>query len=136
MTAVLDHLGIAVQDPACLRRLFALLGVVGDHREDVPEQGVRAHFLSISPGQTQVELLEVTDPEGTVAKFIQRRGPGIHHISFRVPTGDLDQLCQQIQTEGYRLVYEKPRMGAHRMRINFIHPASAGGVLIELMEPQ
>ena len=76
------------------------------------------------------------DPEGAVAKFIQKRGPGIHHLSFRVEKGELDPLCDKLKAEGYRLIYDAPRDGAHQMRINFIHPSSAGGILIEVMEPR
>jgi methylmalonyl-CoA/ethylmalonyl-CoA epimerase len=82
-----------------------------------------------------LELLEVSDPQGTVAKFIQKRGPGIHHLSFRVEKGQLDALCACLKAEGFRLIYEDARPGAQEMRVNFIHPATAGGMLIEVMEP-
>jgi methylmalonyl-CoA epimerase len=129
----LDHIGVAVSDLPALRKLFELLGLAVGHVEEVPEQGVRAHFITLPAKPPHVELLEVTDPEATVAKFISKRGPGIHHLSFRVK--GLDELCVRLRREGYRLTYDAPRAGAHGMRINFIHPASAGGMLIELMEP-
>ncbi len=135
MQVALDHLGIAVQDPAPLKKLFGLLGIQGDHIEDVPEQGVKTHFLPLPQTATQIELLEVTDPEGTVAQFIKKRGPGIHHLSFRVSGGQLDSLCTKLRGEGYRLIYDAAKKGAHQMRVNFIHPSTAGGLLIELMEP-
>ena len=75
------------------------------------------------------------DPSSAIAQFIQKRGPGIHHLSFRVASGELDALLVKLKAKGYRLIYETPRMGAHSMRINFIHPSSAGGMLIEVMEP-
>ncbi|MDR3608115.1 MAG: VOC family protein [Oligoflexia bacterium] len=133
----LNHIGIAVQDLPRLSKLFKLLGLAIDHTEAVPEQGVRTHFLPILPDATgsHLEFLEVTDPAGTVAQFIEKRGPGIHHLSFTVPAGQLDSLCQQIRAEGFRLIYDQARPGAHQMRINFIHPSSAGGILIEIMEP-
>jgi methylmalonyl-CoA epimerase len=135
----LDHIGIAVEDAAGrekAKRLFELLGLQVGATEAVPEQGVLTQFLALPESASNLELLEPTDPEGTVAKFVQKKGPGIHHLSFRVANGELDGLCQKLRTEGYRLIYDAPKAGAHHMRINFIHPASAGGVLIELMEPQ
>ena len=135
--AILNHIGIAVADLPGVKKLFAILGMGVTHLEAVPEQGVQTHFLpfGVEQGGSHLELLEVTDPEGTVAKFIQKRGPGIHHLSFRVGRGELDPLCTRLKAEGYRLIYDAPRPGAHQMRINFLHPASAGGMLIELMEP-
>jgi methylmalonyl-CoA/ethylmalonyl-CoA epimerase len=103
--------------------------------EAVPEHGVTTHFLPLPKEQASLELLEVIDPEGTVAKFIAKRGPGIHHLSFTVGEGELDPICDKLRGEGYRLIYDAPKAGAHSMRINFIHPATAGGLLIELMEP-
>jgi methylmalonyl-CoA/ethylmalonyl-CoA epimerase len=132
----LNHIGIAVSDLPGVKKLFSILGMTAVHLESVPEQGVRTHFLPFNVEKTDshLELLEVTDPEGAVAKFIQKRGPGIHHLSFRAEKGALDALCEQLKAEGYRLIYDAPRDGAHQMRINFIHPASAGGMLIEIME--
>jgi methylmalonyl-CoA/ethylmalonyl-CoA epimerase len=135
MPATLDHIGIAVGQLPELKKLFGILGLRVGHVEAVPEQGVVTHFLELPRETAHLELLEISDPEGTVAKFIQKRGPGIHHLSFRLGSGELDALCERIRQEGYRLIYDAPRSGAHRMRINFIHPASAGGMLIELMEP-
>lgn len=137
MQLKLNHIGIAVSNVEALKKLFALLGMGVEHSEAVPDQGVQTHFLplSIVPGQAHFEFLEVTDPEGTVAKFIEKRGPGIHHLSFTVPAGELETLCERLRSEGYRLIYDRPRSGAHGMRINFLHPASAGGMLIEIMEP-
>lgn len=135
MTAVLDHIGIAVNQLPELRKLFAVLGLQTGHSEDVPEQGVRTHFLALPLEPANLEFLEVLDPHGTVAKFIDKRGPGVHHLSFRLPQGELDATCAKIAMAGYRLIYDAPKPGAHQMRINFIHPASAGGILIELMEP-
>jgi methylmalonyl-CoA/ethylmalonyl-CoA epimerase len=132
--AVLNHIGIAVSDKARLEKLFALLGFSVNHSEPVPEQGVVTHFLPLPQNVTNLELLEPSDPQGTIAKFIASRGPGIHHLSFELKQGELDALCGKLKAEGFRLVFEQPRPGAHGMRVNFIHPASAGGVLIEVME--
>jgi methylmalonyl-CoA epimerase len=133
--ASLNHIGIAVENLPQLRKLFSLLGLEIGHVEAVPEQGVRAHFVTLPREEGHLEFLEVTDPSGTVSKFIQKRGPGIHHLSFLVERGQLDPLCKTLRDEGYQLTYEAPKAGAHQMRINFIHPASAGGMLIEIMEP-
>jgi methylmalonyl-CoA epimerase len=132
--AHLNHIGIAVSQLPELKRLFLLLGLTTTHSEAVPEQGVVTHFLPLPREQASLEFLEVSDPEGTVAKFIQKRGPGIHHLSFEVPTGTLDGLCKTLGESGYRLIYAAPKPGAHAMRVNFIHPQSAGGILIEVME--
>jgi methylmalonyl-CoA/ethylmalonyl-CoA epimerase len=134
--ATLNHIGIAVSDLPAVKKLFAILGMSVHHTEPVPDQGVVTHFLpfAVEKPASHLELLEVTDPEGAVAKFIGKRGPGIHHLSFTVTKGELDALCAKLKAEGYRLTYDAPRDGAHGMRINFIHPASAGGMLIEIME--
>ena len=134
--ATLNHIGIAVQNLPELKKLFSLLGFQVEHTEAVPEQGVVTHFLPLPREQGYLELLQVTDPEGIVAKFIQKRGPGIHHLSFLLQKGELDALCERLKEEGYRLIYDMPRLGAQGMRVNFIHPASAGGILLEVMEPK
>src|SRR4051812_19680269 len=131
----LNHIGIAVADLPALKKLFGLLGISVKSTEPVPDQGVVTHFLPLPNAATNLELLEVTDPEGVVAKFIAKRGPGIHHLSFEVGRGELDRLSERLRAEGYRLTYDAARKGAHGMRVNFIHPAGAGGLLIELMEP-
>ncbi|MBC7692806.1 MAG: methylmalonyl-CoA epimerase [Methylotenera sp.] len=136
MPVSLNHIGIAVSHLPEIQKLFSLLGLNVGHTEPVPEQGVTTHFIPLPRVDTALELLEVTDPVGTVAKFIDKRGPGIHHLSFIVGKGELDALCQKLRSAQVRLIYDAPKAGAHRMRINFIHPGSAGGILIELMEPQ
>ena len=135
--ATLNHIGIAVADLPALKSLFSILGMEVTHVEPVKDQGVQTHFLpfNVEASHSHLELLEVLDPEGTVAKFIAKRGPGVHHLSFRVEKGELTSLCERLENEGYRLVYDAPRHGAHQMRVNFIHPSSAGGLLIEVMEP-
>lgn len=135
MSLTLNHIGIAVQSLPEMKKLFEVLGLEITGTEPVPDQGVTTHFLPLPKESPSLELLEVTDPEGTVAKFIQKRGPGIHHLSFTVQSGELDPLCSKLIRSGYRTIYPSPKIGAHSMRINFIHPASAGGILIEIMEP-
>ena len=135
--ATLNHIGIAVANLPELKKLFGLLGMAPTHTESVPEQGVNTHFLPlrVESAGSHFEFLEVLDPKGTVAQFIQRRGPGIHHLSFRVDQGALEPLSARLRDAGYRLIYEQPKRGAHGMMINFIHPQTAGGILIEIMEP-
>lgn len=131
----LNHIGVAVSDLPGMKKLFSILGLSIDHTEAVPDQGVVTHFIPLPVLPAAIELLEVTDPAGTVQKYIDKRGPGIHHLSFTVEKGTLDSLCTKLSSEGYRMIYPSPKLGAHSMRINFIHPASAGGMLIEIMEP-
>ncbi len=139
MPASLNHIGIAVANPESLvrlKRLFSLLGLSSGSTEAVPEQGVVAHFVELPAEPSHLEFLEVSDPHGTVAQFIQKKGPGIHHLSFVLEAGELDAACARLASEGFRLIYPQPRPGAHAMRINFVHPSTAGGILVEIMEPQ
>jgi methylmalonyl-CoA epimerase len=133
--ATLNHIGIAVADLEGMKKLFSLLDLNVQHVELVKEQGVNAHFLPLPPVQSHLELLEPIDSNGTIAQFLQKRGPGIHHLSFQVEKGQLNPLCERLRGAGYRLTYEQPKSGAHGMRINFIHPSTSGGILIEVMEP-
>lgn len=133
----LNHIGIATEPQnQQLEKLFRLLGITRGISEQVPEQGVNVHFFNLEGSPPHLELLEVQDLEGSVAKFIQKRGPGIHHLSFQVESGKLDALILQLKQEGYRFTFPETKLGAQNMRINFIHPATSGGVLIELMESQ
>jgi methylmalonyl-CoA/ethylmalonyl-CoA epimerase len=133
----LNHIGIATAaGNSQLEKLFHLLGIAKGPSEKVAEQGVNVHFFSPTGEPPHLELLEVEDPEGTVAQFIKKRGPGIHHLSFLVMPGTLVSLCEKLTQENFKLIYPEPKKGAQNMSINFIHPSTAGGVLIELMEPQ
>lgn len=135
MPIELNHVGIAVQDPTKMKQFFQAIGLKEEGTELVQEQGVMTHFLKPQNSQPpQIELLEVKDSQGTVAQFISKRGEGVHHLSFLVGEGELDPLCEKLKKEQYRLIYDSPRAGAHGMRINFVHPTSTGGVLVELME--
>ncbi|MEK6704532.1 MAG: VOC family protein [Bdellovibrionota bacterium] len=133
----LSHIGIAVKDLPALMRLFSILGLDVTAVEDVPSEGVRTHFLSVKTLDSGgvIELLEPVEKDGPVMKFINKRGPGLHHLSFSVRSGELVRLCNKLASEGFRLVYKAPQPGAHGMNVNFIHPSSADGVLIELAEP-
>jgi methylmalonyl-CoA/ethylmalonyl-CoA epimerase len=124
MGITLNHIGIATAPGnAQLVKLFSILGITRGITEAVPEQGVNVHFFNLEGTPPHLELLEVEDPEGSVAKFMQKRGPGMHHLSFLVDAGELDALCAKLKTEGFKFTYDQPKRGAQNMRINFIHPA-------------
>jgi len=127
----LDHIGIAVKSLDAAK-IYEALGLTIDHVETVATQGVRTAFLSV--GDSDLELLEPTGPESSVAKFIEKRGEGIHHICFRVD--DIETHLARLKEQGYRLINEAPVPGAHGCRVAFLHPAAGNGVLIELSEKQ
>src|SRR5881394_3815610 len=127
--ATLDHIGIAVKslDDA---RIYEALGLRIDHVETVETQKVKTAFLSV--GDASLELLEPTSDDSPIAKFIEKRGEGIHHICLRVD--DLESHLARLKAAGYRLVNEAPVPGAHGCRVAFLHPSAGNGVLIELSE--
>jgi len=128
----IDHIGIAVDnldEAISLYRDFLGLKLEGVHV--VEEQKVKVAFFS-SGGQTRIELLEPTDSESPVAKFIERHGEGVHHIALKVR--DIEAVLEELKGKGLRLVDEKPRIGVDRAKIAFIHPKSARNVLFELCE--
>lgn len=125
------HIGIAVRDlDEALRLYHEALGLPLHGREYVQSDGVNVAFLPV--GDTELELLEATDPESPVARFIEKRGEGIHHIALEV--GDVAETLKILRGRGYRLIDEEPRTGAGGVRVAFVHPRSASGVLIELCE--
>src|ERR1041384_1317975 len=131
MRAVLDHIGIAVADlPAALAFYRDALGLEVEPPEEVASQNVRAHFVPV--GASRLELLEATAPESPIAKYVERRGPGLHHITRRVD--DIHAALQQLKARGARLVDEEPRPGAEGALVAFIHPSTAHGVLVELKQ--
>jgi methylmalonyl-CoA/ethylmalonyl-CoA epimerase len=129
----IDHIGIATRQ---LKEATALwqdaLGLEVDSAEDVSEQGVRIAILPI--GETHIELLEPLTPESPVGKFLDKRGPGIHHIAIRVD--DIRAALGQLKEKGARLIDEMPRIGAGGCLVAFIHPSSTNGVLLELVQRQ
>ena len=127
----LDHIGIAVRSLDATK-IYAALGLTIDHVEDVPTQGVKTAFLSV--GDANIELLQPLSADSTVAKFIEKRGEGIHHICFRVT--NLEEHLARLKEQGFRLINEAPVPGAHGCRVAFLHPAAGNGVLIELSEKQ
>ena len=130
----LDHAAVATHDPQKLKRVLALLGLDDEGSEPVPSQGVITHFSKPAASEPRIEILESTDPNGVVAKFLEKKGPGIHHLSFMIEEGTLETLEQSLRTNSIRLVYKTPQVGAHHTRVNFIHPESTGGILIEIAE--
>ncbi|HEX5473189.1 MAG TPA: methylmalonyl-CoA epimerase [Vicinamibacterales bacterium] len=132
MKASLDHIGIAVAD---LEQALAFyrdaLGLEIEAPEEVPSQHVRVRFVEL--GGAKLELLEPTGAESTLAKALTKRGPGLHHLTLRVD--DLAAALARLKGRGVRLIDDAPRPGAHGSLVAFIHPASAHGVLVELMQP-
>jgi len=130
--AVLDHLGIAVNDlPASLAFFRDTLGLHLETSEEVRSQKVRAHFLSA--GQSSLELLEATAADSPIARYLEKRGPGLHHVALRVD--DLAAALAHLKGRGVRLIDERPRPGAEGALVAFIHPSAAHGVLVELKQP-
>jgi methylmalonyl-CoA epimerase len=131
MKAVLDHIGIAVANlEEALTFYRDALGLEIDAPEEVLSQRVRAHF--IPAGEAALELLEATAEDSPIAKYVARRGPGLHHITLRVD--DIGAALARLKARGVRLIDETPRPGAHGSLVAFIHPASAHGVLVELKQ--
>jgi len=131
MKAVLDHIGIAVRDlDRALEFYRDALGLEIGESEDVPSQQVRARFVPV--GDASLELLEATGEQSAIARSIERRGPGLHHLTLRVD--DIVAALAQLKTRGVRLVDEVPREGAGGSLVAFIHPSAAQGVLVELKQ--
>jgi len=131
MKAVLDHVGIAVKDVrAALAFYRDALGLEIEAPEEVTSQRVRAHFIPV--GSSSLELLEATAPDSAIAKYVEKRGPGLHHITLRV--SDIHAAVAHLRERGVRMIDETPRPGAEGSTIAFVHPAAAHGVLIELKQ--
>jgi methylmalonyl-CoA/ethylmalonyl-CoA epimerase len=127
----IEHIGIAVKDLARSVAMYEkVFGLKCYNIEEITDQKVRTAFFMV--GETKIELLEPTDPESPVARFIEKKGEGIHHIAFAV-SGILDTL-KHAENEGIKLIDSNPRKGAEGLDIAFLHPGSTGGVLIELCE--
>jgi methylmalonyl-CoA/ethylmalonyl-CoA epimerase len=111
-------------------RMARLFDLQADHVEEVPDQRVRTAFYPV--GEGSLEFLESTDPAGPIGKFLEKRGPGIHHVCFEVD--DIDAAVAMLVAKGVRMIDSAPRAGAHGCRVAFIHPAETGGVLMELSQ--
>ncbi|HDP79844.1 MAG TPA: methylmalonyl-CoA epimerase [Spirochaetes bacterium] len=130
MVLKVDHIGIAVSNLEESKKIYEALGLKAKGEEVVEEQKVKVVFFPV--GDSEVELLESTSPDGPIARFIEKNGQGVQHIAFRVP--DIEAALEKMKAQGVRLVDEKPRYGAGGAKIAFLHPKSTGGVLIELCE--
>lgn len=132
MFDAIDHTGVAVDDlEAAIRFYRDVFGLALVHRETLIERGVEAALLAI--GDSHVELLSPVDPGSTVARFLQRRGPGLHHVAYRVH--DIEATLSELERAGLRLIDTTPRAGIRGSRVAFLHPSSSGGVLTEIVEP-
>jgi methylmalonyl-CoA epimerase len=130
---ILDHVGVAVHSlDDALPTFGALANANGSGREVVETQGVEVIFVGSGAGR--IELLAPTRPDSPVARFLERRGPGMHHLCYRVP--DIARALEEHRATGYELIDTAPRPGAQGHRVAFLHPRSTGGVLIELLESE
>ncbi len=132
MFGEIDHIGVAVEDLDAAVALYRdRLGMAEQHRERVEEFGVEAVLLEI--GDAHVELLTPIRPDSGVAKFLERNGPGMHHVAYR--SDDIDATLEALRRAGLRLIDEQPRIGIRGSRVAFVHPKSTGGVLTEIVAP-
>jgi methylmalonyl-CoA epimerase len=132
MFGLIDHVGVAVDDlDAALELYQVTFGMPVAHRETVGEQGVEAVLLDV--GDTHVELLSPLGPETPVGKFLERTGPGLHHVAYRVE--GIEDALEQLAAAGVELIDSEPRTGIRNSRVAFLHPKATGGVLTEIVEP-
>ncbi len=130
----IDHVGIAVSDfDAAVAYYAENFGMTVAHEEVNEEQGVREAMLSVGESGSSIQLLAPLTPDSPIGRFIATRGEGIQQLAYRVR--DLDAVCATLRERGLRLLYDEPKRGTAGSRVNFIHPKSAGGVLVELVEP-
>jgi methylmalonyl-CoA epimerase len=126
----IDHLGIAVKSLSAAKGIYERLGLSVSPEETVEQEKVK--LVMVPVGESRLELLEATSEDSTIAKFIAKRGEGLHHVCMRVP--DLSAAVERLKKDGVRLVSEEIKTGADGHRYVFVHPASTGGVLLELVE--
>jgi methylmalonyl-CoA/ethylmalonyl-CoA epimerase len=127
----IEHIGIAVKDMQAAKSIYELLlNTVVYKTEEVPSEGVNTAFLQRGPNK--IELLEATSAESPIAKFLEKKGEGVHHIAFDVP--DIEVEMARLKAEGFILLNEKPKRGADNKLVCFVHPKSANGVLVELCQ--
>ncbi len=132
MLGRIDHIGVATDDLEGALALYeGTLGMALAHRETVESQGVEAALLDV--GEGHVELLRPLGPDTPVGKYLEKRGPGLHHVAYAV--GDIDDVLSKLKGAGVELIDEEPRVGIRDSRVAFLHPRSTGGVLTEIVEP-
>jgi len=130
----IDHVGIAVADlDAAIALYESAFGMRCVHTEVNEEQGVREAMLEVGDSGSYVQLLAPLSPDSTIGRFLDKNGPGIQQMAYRVD--DLDEVSEHLRGQGMRLLYDAPRTGTAGSRVNFVHPKSSGGVLVELVEP-
>ena len=130
----IDHVGIAVADlDAAIAMYETAFGMRCVHTEVNEEQGVREAMLAVGDSGSYLQLLAPLSPDSPIGRFLDRSGPGIQQMAYRV--SDLDAVSDHLRAQGMRLLYDEPRTGTAGSRVNFVHPKSAGGVLVELVEP-
>ncbi len=130
----IDHVGIAVADlDAAIEMYETAFGMRCVHTEVNEEQGVREAMLQVGDSGSYLQLLSPLSPDSTIGKFLDKNGPGIQQMAYRVD--DIDQVSEHLRSTGMRLLYDEPKGGTAGSRVNFIHPKSAGGVLVELVQP-
>ncbi len=130
----IDHVGVAVTDlDAEIARYRDVFGMRLVHRETNAEQGVEEAMMAVGASGSCVQLLAPLTPSSTIAAFLDRRGPGVQQVAYRV--ADIDAVSRTLRARGVALLYETPRAGTAGSRVNFVHPRDAGGVLVELVEP-
>jgi methylmalonyl-CoA/ethylmalonyl-CoA epimerase len=130
----IDHVGIAVPDlDAAIAFYEETYGMRLAHQETNEEQGVREAMMAVGDSGSHIQLLAPLNEDSTIAKFLDRSGPGIQQMAYRVT--DLDAVSATLRDRGLRLLYDEPRRGTANSRINFVHPKDAGGILVELVEP-
>jgi len=129
---LIDHVGVAVEDLDSALALYeGIFGMPVAHRETVSDQGVEAVLLDVGDGH--VELLRPLGEDTAVGRFLARRGPGLHHVAYRVD--DIDAALAQLREQGVELIDSEPRTGIRASRVAFLHPRATGGVLTEIVEP-
>jgi methylmalonyl-CoA/ethylmalonyl-CoA epimerase len=130
----IDHVGVAVPDlDEAITFYREAFGMEVTHQETNEEQGVREAMVAVGDSGSSIQLLAPIDESSTIAKFLDRSGPGLQQLAYRV--SDVDRVSEVLRERGLRLLYDAPRRGTANSRINFIHPKDAGGVLVELVEP-
>ena len=130
----IDHVGVAVSDLGEAIAFYRdTYGMTLAHEEVNEEQGVREAMMAVGGSGSHVQLLAPLSPESTIAKFLDRSGPGVQQVAYRVE--DIDAVSETLRERGLRLLYDEPKRGTSDSRVNFIHPKDAGGILVELVEP-
>ncbi|RLV51062.1 methylmalonyl-CoA epimerase [Nocardioides mangrovicus] len=130
----IDHVGVAVPDlDAAIAFYASAFGMETVHRETNEEQGVEEAMVAVAGTEQRIQLLAPLTPDSTIAKFLDRSGPGLQQIAYRVV--DVEHTAQVLRERGLRLLYDQPRRGTAGSRVNFVHPKDAGGVLVELVQP-